>query len=80
MIYQLVAILFVVTNGIPDAKPKVTIPNSRMVFASEQECTDFIASDAGKINKQHLDAFIAARYEGNYESKLGCSLVEDDSI
>jgi hypothetical protein len=76
--FKLVALLFLITNGVAEKQPSTSVPNKR-VFPSAEACMAFIDSDEGKSSKARLDAMLTSR-EMLFEAKLACVQVEDDSI
>jgi hypothetical protein len=76
--FKLIALLFLVTNGVTAEEPWTTIPNKR-VFPSEETCKKFIHSDEGKVSKARLEEILASQSAPS-EAKLTCVQVEDNSL
>jgi hypothetical protein len=52
--FKLVAMIFIVTNGVPADQPSSVIPNKR-VFTSYETCMEFLAADAGKESMERFN-------------------------
>jgi hypothetical protein len=76
--FKLIALLFLVTNGVSAEEPWTSIPN-KMVFPSEEACKTFIDSDEGKLSKARLEEILASQSAPS-KAKLTCVQGEDNSL
>jgi hypothetical protein len=69
--FKLVALLFLVTNGVPADQPSGSIKKNEL-FKSEQDCKDYFDTA-----KKDLEEALAAN---NLTPKFKCVQVEDNTI
>ncbi len=58
--FQLVAVLFMVVNGVQSDKPFHTLPN-KIPFSTKEECLNYLETDRGKASKQFIESWAAAQ-------------------
>lgn len=67
---KLVAILYLVTNGVPASEPYHTISNNKE-FMSKDDCLAYLKSDQGKISTQFIESW-AAEQNNKIAVKFDC--------
>lgn len=79
--FKLVALLFLVTNGVQAEKPSGVLKNKTM-FPTVEACKDYFGTDAGKQAKSAIDELIKAQ-EGALVAEMACMKADaktDESI
>ncbi len=67
---KLVALLFLVTNGVPASEPYHTISNNKE-FMSKDDCLEYLKTDQGKAATQYMENW-AANQNGKIAVKFDC--------
>ena len=67
---KLVALLFLVTNGVPASEPYHTMPNNKE-FLSKDDCLAYLKTDEGKASTQFVESW-AAGQGGKISVKFDC--------
>jgi len=67
---KLIALLFLVTNGVPASEPYHTISNNKE-FMSKDDCLAYLKSDQGKISTQFIESW-AAEQSDKIAVKFDC--------
>ncbi len=72
MMFKLVAFLFLMLpqGGYSDS-PAAVLRNNHQ-FSTEEACMNFFGTDIGALDKQKLDAMIAADTEHKYKVEFKC--------
>jgi hypothetical protein len=80
--FKLVALLFLVTNGVQAEKPSGHLTN-RTTFPTEGACKSYFDTDAGKKAKSAIDELIVAQ-DGELVAEMVCekadAKTEDNTI
>jgi hypothetical protein len=76
--FKLVAVIFLVVNGVPSEQPSKVYPYSAD-FESLEACMDFAKSDEGAVLRNAIKEFVQSQ-RGAITAKLGCTEAKDNSI
>ena len=80
--FKLVALLFIVTNGVQAENPSGVLRN-RTTFPTEEACKAYFGTDAGKEAKSAIDELIVAQ-DGALVVEMACmkadAKTEDNTI
>lgn len=79
---HLIAIIFLVVNGVEATEPTATLTNGS-TFQSKAECEDFLGTETGAEAKVVLEQMVRSHFEGvEFVAKFACVEAdgEDDSI
>jgi len=68
--FKLVAVLFLVTNGIPASEPYHTMSNNKE-FMSKDDCLAYLKTDQGKASTEYIENW-AANQPGKISVKFDC--------
>lgn len=76
--FQMVALLFVITNGVPAEEPSAVVPNKGRIFQSEELCMKFLSSDVGLASMHKFNKIISDQ-NGKILARFGCAEMADKS-
>lgn len=68
--FKLVALLFLVTNGVQAEKPSGVLKN-KTTFPTVEACKDYFGTEAGKQAKSAIDEMISAQ-NGGLVAEMAC--------
>lgn len=75
--FNLIAALFVVTNGVPAENPTHVMTYNHSTFETEESCMEFIGTETGRVATMAIS--LAARQQG-VAVKFACVEAKDNSI
>jgi hypothetical protein len=78
MVVNLLAMVFLVANGVPSEKPVESFAYNQ-TFESIEACLAFGKTDEGMVIKHALDQYVMSQH-GRIMVKIGCAKAEDNSI
>ena len=68
--FKLIAMLFLVTNGVPTSESYHTMSNNRE-FMSKDDCLAYLKTDQGKVSTQFIESW-AANQSDKIAVKFDC--------
>ena len=76
--FNLIALLFLITNGITSEKPSGAL-RANVAFTSEEDCKKYLEAAPGKELKAALLASLKAHHQ-KMAVKFSCVEIEDNTI